>query len=42
MKDDLRRKDAHCRSKWSIDVNKIAAFFSQIWPPSLIGDTTRF
>ena len=25
MKVGLRRNDAHCRSKWSVGVNKIAA-----------------
>ena len=25
MKVDMRRKDAHCRSKWSVGVNNIAA-----------------
>ena len=41
MKVGLRRKDALCRSKWSVGVNKIAGLW-QIWTPSLIGDTTRF
>ena len=36
----LRKEDAHCRSKWSADINKIAAGSRCIWPPSLVGDTT--
>ena len=35
VKVGLRREDALCRSKWSFGL-------SQIWPPSLVGDTTRF
>ena len=42
MKVGLRRKDAFCRSKWNVGVNKIAAGLRRIWPPSLVGDTTRF
>ena len=42
MKVGLRRKEALCHSKWSVFVNKIAAGLRWIWPPSLIGDTTRF
>ena len=42
MKVCLRRKDQLCRSKWSVSENLIAAGLRLIWPPSLIGDTTRF
>ena len=42
MKVGLRREDALCRSNWSVGVNKIAAGLMRIWPPSLVGDTTRF
>ena len=38
----LRSEDALCRSKWSVGVNLIAAGLRRIWPPSLVGDTTRF
>ena len=38
----LRRKDALCRSKWSVGVKEIAVGLRLIWPPSLVGDTTRF
>ena len=38
----LRREDALCRLKWSVGVNQIAAGLRWIWPPSLVGDTTRF
>ena len=38
----LRRKDALCRSKWSVGVNKTAAGWRRIWTPSLIEDTTRW
>ena len=42
IKAGLRREDALCCSRWSVSVNKIAAGLRCIWPPSLIGDTTRF
>ena len=42
VKVGLRRKDAHCRSKWSIGINQIATGLRRIWPPSLVGDTTRY
>ena len=42
VKVGLRRKDALCRSKWSAGFNLIAAGLRCIWPPSLLGDTTRF
>ena len=42
IKVGLRRKDALCRSKWSVGVSKIAAELRRIRPPSPIGDTTRF
>ena len=42
MKVGLRREDALCRSKWSVGVNQIAAGLRLIWPPSLVGETTRF
>ena len=42
VKVGLRRKDALCRSKWSVDVNQIAVGLRCIWPPSHVGDTTRF
>ena len=42
MKVGLRMKDALCRSKWSVGVNKVAAGLRWIWPNSLIGNTTRF
>ena len=42
MKGGLRRKGALCRTKWSVDVNKIAAGLRRIWPPSLFWDNTRF
>ena len=42
MEVGLRRDDALCRSKWSVGVNMIAAGLISIWPPSLIGDATRF
>ena len=35
----MRREDAFCRSKWSVDVNQITAGLRLIWPPLLIGDT---
>ena len=38
----LSRKDALCRSKWSVGVNLIATRLRQIQPPSLVADTTRF
>ena len=34
VKVGLRRKDALCRSKWSVDINRIAAGLWRIWPPS--------
>ena len=42
MKVGFRRKDALCRSEWSVGIIMIAAGLKGIWPPSLIGDTTRF
>ena len=42
VKVGLRREDTICRSKWSVGVNKIAACLRLIWPPSLVGETTRF
>ena len=42
MKVGLRRKDALYRTKWSVVINKIAAGLRCIWPPSFVGDTTRF
>ena len=42
VKVGLRREDVLSRSKWSVDVNQIAAGLRLIWPPSLLGDTTRF
>ena len=42
MKVVLRREDTLCRSMWSVGVNQIAAGLRRIWPPSLVGDTTRF
>ena len=41
MKVGLRREDALCSSKWSVDVDKIAAGLRWIWPPSLVGGTTK-
>ena len=38
----LRREDALCRSRWSVGVDQIAAVLRIIWPPSLVGDSTRF
>ena len=38
----LRREDGLCRSKWSAGVNQIAAELRCIWPPSLVGDNTRY
>ena len=38
----LRREDVLCRSKWSVGVNQIAVGLRCIWPPSLVGCTTRF
>ena len=42
MKVDLRRIDALCHSECSVGINKIAAGLRSIWPPSLVGDITRF
>ena len=42
MKVGLRRKDALCRSMWSVGVNLIAAGLRWIWPPLLVGDTTGY
>ena len=42
VKVGLRRNDAVYRSKLSVGVKKIAAGLRCIWPPSFIGDTTRF
>ena len=42
MKVGMRRKDALCRSMCSVGVKKIATGLRRIWPPSIIGDTTRF
>ena len=41
MKVDLRRKDAHFHSMWSVGIKKIAAGLRSD-QSSLIGDTTRF
>ena len=41
VKGGLRRDDAHCRSKRSVGVNKIAAGMRRIWPAPLVWDTTR-
>ena len=38
----LRRKDALCRSNWSVCVSQIAVGLKRIWSPSLVGDTTRY
>ena len=42
VKVGLRMENAPCQSKWSAGVNKIAPGLRLIWPPSLVGDTTRF
>ena len=42
VKVSLRREVALCRSKWSVDVKQIDAGLRCIWPPSFVGDTTRF
>ena len=42
VKVGLRREDALCQSKWSVGVNQIASCLRCIWPPSFVGDTTRF
>ena len=42
VKVNLRREDALCQSKWSVDIIQIAAGLMCIWPPSLARDTTRF
>ena len=38
----LRREDALCQSRWSVGVNQIAAGWRSFWPPSIVGNTTRF
>ena len=42
MKVGLRREDELSQLKWSVGVNQIAAGLTRIWPPSLLGDTTRY
>ena len=42
VKVDLRREDALYQSKWSVGMNQIAAGLRLIWPPSLVGVTSRF
>ena len=42
MKVGLRRKDALCRSKWSVGVNQIAAGLKRIWLSLLVGDPIDF
>ena len=42
MKVGLRRKDALCRSEWSVGVKQMAAGLGLVWPPSPVGDTTRW
>ena len=42
MKIGLSREDALCRSTSSVGVNQIVDGLWRIWPPSLVGDTTRF
>ena len=42
VKVGLRMEDAPCQSKWIVDVNRIAAVLTRIWPPILIVNTTRF
>ena len=37
VKVGLRRRDALCRSIWSVGVNQIVAGLRWIWPPSLVG-----
>ena len=41
VKFGLRREDVLCRSKWIVGVNLISVGLRSIWPPSLVGDTTR-
>ena len=41
VKVGLRREDALFKSKWCVGLNHIAAGLRCIWPPSLVGDTTR-
>ena len=42
VKVGLRREDALCRLKCSVGINQIATGLRRIWPPSFVGDTTRF
>ena len=42
LKIGLRRKDALCRSRWSVGVDQIAAGLRSIWPPLLVLDPTTF
>ena len=42
VKVGLRREDVLRLSKWSVGVNLIAAGLRRIWPPLLVGGTTRF
>ena len=38
----LRTEDALCLSKWIVGVNQIISRLRWIWPPSLVGHTSRF